>query len=354
MNASLPGSVAVYSLTRQGAEVARRLAGELENATLFVSERLAVDGETPFVRLAPSLAANWRSFAGHVVIAATGIVVRASAPLLEGKDSDPAVVVVDQRGRFAISLLSGHLGGANALARRVAGILGGQAVITTATDLQGLPSLELLAGEAGLRVENLSALAGLSGRLLDGETTPVWDPEGRFWPRLHEDWPGAFTRLETPPSLAEKGRPLVWVDWRSEPTAESWLVVRPPCLAVGMGCNRGTSADEMEQLLRLVLERHGLSLASAFCLASVEAKRDEPGLTELAVRLGLPLTFYPADRLGAVGVPNPSSRVAAHMGTGSVCEAAAILAARGGSLLAQKQTSVNATCAVALAASSMS
>ncbi|MBA4358018.1 MAG: cobalamin biosynthesis protein CbiG [Desulfovibrio sp.] len=352
MNTGREGGVAVYALTRQGAQVARRLARSLASPRLFLPERLATHGEAPFARLAQCLAANWALFGKHVVVAATGIVVRCLAPLLAGKAHDPAVVVVDQRGRFAVSLLSGHLGGANDLARQVADILGGQAVITTATDLEGLPSLEVAAREAGLKVMNLSALAGLSGRLLDGETVAVWDPGDWLWSRLDQSWPGLFHRQLDESRPGVETAPLAWVDWRDAPVGEAWLVLRPPCLMLGMGCNRGAGADEMEQLIRNVLARHGLSPASAACLASVAAKRDEPGLIELAARLGLPLFFFSAEQLDAVEAPNPSRRVMAHMGTGSVCEAAAILAAKGGSLLAQKQTSKNATCAVALMACS--
>ncbi|CAO0822153.1 cobalt-precorrin 5A hydrolase [Desulfarculales bacterium] len=154
-------TLAVYAITPTGAEVARTLAPSLSGATLFLPRSLAYlpDGEELFDRLALALAANFLEYGGHVILAAAGIVVRALAPLLHHKAQDPAVVVVDQAGRYAVSLLSGHLGGSNALARRVAEILGGQAVITTATDTANLPSLEMLAGELGFRVENLMALA---------------------------------------------------------------------------------------------------------------------------------------------------------------------------------------------------
>ena len=121
------------------------------------------------------------AFAGNdnlVCIMAAGIVVRGIAPYLQGKDTDPAVVVVDEAGQFAVSLLSGHLGGANDLARRVAKLLGGTPVITTATDVQGLPALDVLAVEHGLIIENLAGVRPIHMALLEGRPVRLVDPEG--------------------------------------------------------------------------------------------------------------------------------------------------------------------------------
>ncbi|MFH1057913.1 MAG: cobalamin biosynthesis protein [Pseudomonadota bacterium] len=348
-------TIAVYALTAQGAASARRLAAGLgEGARLYLPARLVQpgqpgqpgqSGEVGFARIAEAIAANWPEHAGHVCFAASGIVVRAIAPLLMGKAVDPAVVVCDPAGRYAVSLIAGHIGGANALARRVAAILGGVAVITTATDAAGLPSLELLAAEAGLAVENLGALAGVSAALLDGRAVAVDDPAGWLLPRLARDWPGLFT-----PGPAGAEGPQVGVDWRARPPRPGELLLRPPALWTGLGCNRGTAADEMDELLTATLAAHGLSPLALAGLVSVAVKADEPGFADLAARRGLGLKFYSAAELDAVAVPNPSDQPARHVGTHSVAEAAAMLAAGpGGSLIVQKQKSVNVTLALALA-----
>lgn len=340
--------MAVYALTAAGAELARRLARALPGAKVFLPHRLAQAGEAGFSKISEALSENFPRFRGHVAIAATGIVVRALAPLLAHKALDPGVVVVDQAGQFAISLLAGHLGGANGLARQVAGLLGGQAVITTATDVAGLPSLEMEARSRGLGLENLPALAGVSLAVLEGRPVTVQDPEGWLWPWLAERWPGVFQLAAGPPALTEAGEPRVRVDWRAMPAAEGELVLRPPCLAVGLGCNRGTDQAEMAELLEKVLNSHGFSRASLARLASAEVKRDEPGLLELARGLNLPLEFYSPEELKQIKVPNPSTTVEKHVGTQSVCEAAAQLAARGGPLVVPKHKTPNVTVAVAL------
>ncbi len=343
----LPAPLAVYALTRQGADSARRLAAGLPGARLFLPRRLAdpARGEMPFDRLGEALAANFRSFGGHVLFAAAGIVVRLLAGLLERKDADPAVVVLDPAGRFAVSLLSGHLGGANALAARVAEILGGRAVITTAGDNAGLPGLDSLAAELDLALENLPALARIARLALEGKRPAVYDPEGWLWPAL-EPWAGEFTRLTDEPGDEWQG-PLVWVCERRRDLPGSWLGLRPPCLAAGVGCNRGTPAAAILALLEDTLARFDLAGASLACLATVEAKRDEQGISRAAAELGVPVRYFSSAELATVAVPNPSRLVQGHMGTPSVAEAAAVLATGGGEIMVPKQKTPEATLALA-------
>ena len=170
----------------------------------------------------PAVAEEFSRHEAHVFVCASGIAVRAIAPLLATKDVDPAVVVLDQEGRFAVSLLSGHLGGANALAEAIARATGGQAVITTATDLAGLPAIDLLAKERGMAIPDLAAAKAVSAALLDGTSIPLVDPEARL---LAPDDP----RLaHFPPVSADEARTLplaVWVDWRAIDVPAGHLIV---------------------------------------------------------------------------------------------------------------------------------
>ena len=344
---AIPTPVAVYALTAGGANVARRIAAGLPGAVVFLPERLARPdlGERSFGRLAAALAANFQDFRGHVAAAAAGIVVRALAPLLGDKTRDPAVVVVDPEGRFAVSLLSGHLGGANDLARETARILGGQAVVTTATDAAGKPGLEVIARDQGLRIENMKALSRLSRAIVEDDPVPVFDPGDWLRPALAA-WPETFSFLTDPPPL-DLDAPLVYVGQTVIAAPDSWLLIRPPSLAVGLGCNRGTSVEELDGLLIEVFETHGLSRLSIRCLATIAAKRDETGILALAERLGVETIFFEAMELGRVRTPHPSAAVEKHMGVASVCEAAAMLAAGTDRLLAAKHKSRNATLAAA-------
>ncbi|MFE7898559.1 precorrin-3B C(17)-methyltransferase [Streptomyces sp. NPDC057424] len=262
-----------------------------------------------------------------VCFLATGAVVRLVAPLLSGKTEDSGVVCVDEGGRFAVSLLGGHTGGANELAREVGDLLGAEPVVTTATDAVDLPGLDTL----GLPVEG--DVAGVSRALLDGEGVAL---------RAEVAWP-----LPPLPTVAEGAYTIRLTD-RLVEAAGREVVLRPPTLAVGVGASKGAPVEEVLGLVEDALREAGLSVASVAELATVDAKAGEPGIVEAARRLGVPLVTYPAAELAGVDVPHPSDAPLAAVGTPSVAEAAALVG--GGELLAPKRKSAAnpamATCAV--------
>ncbi|MET8165493.1 precorrin-3B C(17)-methyltransferase [Streptomyces sp. NPDC005329] len=262
-----------------------------------------------------------------VCFLATGAVVRLVAPLLSDKTSDPGVVCVDEAGRFAVPVVGGHAGGANELALAVGELLGAQPVVTTATDAVGIPGLDTL----GLPVEG--DVAGLTRALLDGE--PVALAAEVAWPL-------------PPVPFAERGAFTVRLTDRAVEPAAGEVLLRPPSLVVGVGASRGAPVDEVLDLVEGVLREAGLSARSLAELATVDAKRDEPGIVEAARRLGVPVVTYTAEELAGVAVPNPSDAPLAAVGTPSVAEAAALIG--GGELLVPKRKSAGvpatATCAV--------
>ncbi|MGW7205037.1 precorrin-3B C(17)-methyltransferase [Streptomyces sp. NPDC054837] len=265
-----------------------------------------------------------------VCFLATGAVVRLVAPLLGDKSSDPGVVCVDEGGRFAVSLVGGHGGGANDLAREVGELLGAEPVVTTATDAVGLPGLDTL----GFPVEG--DVAAVSRALLDGEPVAL---------KAELTWPLPALKV------TEEGEYSVRLTDRLVEAAEREVVLRPPSLVVGVGASKGAPADEVLGLIEGALRDAGLSAASVAELATVDAKSEEPGIVGAAQRLGVPLVTYSAEELASVEVPNPSDAPLAAVGTPSVAEAAALV--RGGELLVPKRKSERAdglpamaTCAV--------
>lgn len=276
------------------------------------------------------LATAWRECDGLVCFLATGAAVRLLAPLLQDKATDPGVVCVDEAQRFAVALVGGHRGGANALAEQVADVLGAQAVVTTASDAVGLPGLDML----GWPVEG--AVAAVSRALLDGE--PVRLDADATWPL-------------PPLPVGSDGAHVLRVTDVLVESDERTVVLRPPSLVLGLGASRGVSAEEVEQLVEQALAAAGLSAASIAAAATVDEKADEAGLVEVCRRRGWPLTTYSAGRLAEVDVPNPSEEPAKVLGTPSVAEAAALLhsacSSSGGELLVEKTKSAMATVAVA-------
>jgi cobalt-precorrin 5A hydrolase len=345
-SAAVP-KIRVLALTPQGAALARRLCRDLAGAQCWLPRGQA--GDDPQVRafdqLAPVFQDAFASRENLVCIMAAGIVVRKIASHLRSKDTDPAVVVVDEGGQFAVSLLSGHLGGANDLAREVARILGGTPVITTATDVQGLPALDSLAGARGWAIENLAAVRQVHMALLSGQPVRLVDPEGYLADLLKENSRLFISENDLDAALTAEG-PGVYVGFRERAWPPGWLVLRPRNLVAGMGCHKGTPALEILGFIKEIFRQEGLSLASLKALATIEAKKEEPGLRQAAASLGVEFIWFTAEELKTVTVPHPSPEVARHLGVESVSEAAA-LKAGGVELILDKVKGANATLAVA-------
>ena len=268
----------------------------------------------------------WAECDGLVCFLAVGATTRLVAPLLDSKWVDPAVVCVDEAGRYAVALVGGHAAGANVLCARVADALAAHAVITTATDAAGLPGLDALGWPAE------GAVARVSRALLDGEQ--VGFEADATWPLP-----------ALPVAIGGAGLRRIMVTDRIVPIDENTAVLRPPSLVAGVGASKGVAADEILALLDEALAVGGLSRNSVAALATVDAKATEEGIVAAARHGGWPLYSYPADQLAAVEVPNPGAAALAAVGTPSVAEAAALTS--GNELVVAKRKSPMATVALA-------
>ena len=282
-------------------------------------------------------AEGFRAGESLIFVGAVGIAVRAIAPFVKSKTVDPAVVAVDEGGRYAIPLLSGHLGGANDLARNIAGICGAQAVITTATDVRGLFPVDQWARCQGLRVENPEKIKVVSAKLLAGDAISV-----------KSDWP----IHGTPPGGVE-----LWtgegcdVEISFRPGEEAALHLLPPIAVLGVGCKRGTQQENLEGAFLQLLAREGLSLRAVGKVCSIDLKQDEPGLLAFCRAHNLPLETYSAQRLAAVPGAFPASDFVRRVtGVDNVCQRAAALGSGGGAerLLGEKYQREGVTMALAL------
>ncbi len=341
-----PSSYAIYAFTPEGVDLAFEIQKHLPG-DVFVSRGAGVEGRIiPFESLRRLLPSTFFKYTGHIFICATGIVVRSIAPLLQGKDMDPAVVVIDQKGRFAISLISGHLGGANELCRRLSDMIGAIPVITTATDVEGLPSIDEVARKRNIRVYNISAIKYINMAILKREPFYLFDPFDFF--DIKADFSQiavvkVHTLSEVPPAV-----PLVVCHYKRLSLSRDALILCPPLLYVGVGCNRGTLGKDIYEFIVELFERYGFYTQSICELVSTEKKNTEQGIYEAASMLGVRPRFLNHIELGGISVPNPSKIVEKHMGVKSVCEAAALLASKG-KLILEKHKTRDVTIAVALA-----
>ena len=206
-------TTAVYALTRQSALLGAELSKAL-GAQLFLPVRLAQkeDNAKTFDALAPLVAETFKNYRNHIFLCATGIVVRTIAPLLQDKYGDPAVVVLDPIGTYVISLVAGHIGGANVLARRVAALTGGKAILTTATDAIGAPAIELLAKDKNLALRTRDMVKVINRSLAEGEYVQVYDPESYLLTTDFEWYPW-FRKCHGGTFCPTTDNPVIRVDW---------------------------------------------------------------------------------------------------------------------------------------------
>jgi cobalt-precorrin 5A hydrolase len=333
---------AITALTPRGLDLGRRLADALgQPAPVPVQghARLTLQG---FFRAGRPL----------VCIMPLGVVVRILGPLLSDKHAEPPVVVVDEAGRFAVSVLGGHAGGGNALARRVAEVLGAVPVVTTASDALGLPAVDLIGRARGWHLEEPTALTAVAAAVVRGEPVGVYQDAGSpDWWQEFGAWPEHFRRLEGLPAPAGLAALLVISD-RLLPLAGDantpTLLYRPPTLVLGVGCKRGVPAGEIEALFDQVWAEHRLAARSLAAVATVSLKADEPGLLAFAAGRGVPLRVFAVAELAAVGpLPTPSEKVQQKIGIAGVAEPAALLAAGAERLLVTKVRGPRVTMAVA-------
>jgi len=352
------GRIAIWAITPNGAKLGQTIRKDLDRADLYLSRSLNVanDGQdrvARFKRLALVLSRVFDQYQGHIFIMSTGIVVRMVAPLIQHKTIDPAIVVVDDRGRHAVSLLSGHLGGANDLTREIAELIDAAPVITTATDVNQVPAIDMIAKEKDLHIENPDAIKSVNMAFLTGTRILLHDPHRLLRHALPEtavargvDMIDSESNRYEPDS--SENLPGVFVDDILVNLPSQILVLRPASLVAGIGCNRNTAKDEIKELLLAVMKNHRLAVGSLTCIASVSIKNDEPGLLGLATDLDLRITFFDKPELKQVeGIQTPSAMVEKHLGVKSVCEAAAILASNQGTLIVPKHTTPNVTVAIA-------
>ncbi|PHR26480.1 MAG: cobalamin biosynthesis protein CbiG [Desulfotalea sp.] len=318
--------IGVIAVTEGGHKLAATLVEQLSTATLLSRDKDE--------KIAECIARNWQQLDGLVCIMATGIVVRSIAPLIVDKQVDPCVIVCDQLGAHVISLLSGHLGGGNALATEIADITGGQAVITTASDTLGLIALDLWAKEKDL-------------------TPPAKD---------------VLTRITT--QLVNKGSLLVFSDVavtslpkglkRTDNLAEAEIIVShkrysppgpvpfyPKNLVVGVGCNRGTGLNEFEEALAELFSDLQLSHASIRNLASIDKKNDEVGLLQFAEKNCWTIDFFDNTTINSQNNLEISFAALKAVGAIGVAEPTSLLSANSNLLISRKRKWKNVTMAIA-------
>jgi cobalamin biosynthesis protein CbiG len=326
---------AIVVLTPRGATLGQRIVTALGQGEVIAAEAAVREKLTQAFQAGRPL----------VCVMALGIAVRVLGPLAKDKETDPPVVVVDEAGHFAVSVLGGHAGGGNDLARKVAEVIGATPVITTASDALGLPALDLVGREWGWKIDHREDLPKVMAALVRGELLGLYQEAGRdpFGP-----WADRLQRLTAwPPS--ERWPGLLAVSDRRLSEADSpYVIYRPPSLVLGVGCKRDVPCQEIEDLFQEVCQVRGFSPLSLGLVATIVLKADEPGLCQFAAQHGVPLQSFSLDEIAEqVNIPTPSAKVKEKIGVSGVAEPSAMLGAKTQQLLVTKYTGKRTTMALA-------
>ena len=314
------GRCALYAFTDKGLTRAREIAAGLGLPTVLHSTHPSgAEGivHIPAQDFDSRLAANWAQFDAHIFIGATGIPFRKAAPLLRDKNIDPAVLACPESGSHVIALTSGHFGGTNRLARRIARITGGQAVIGSPADVNSLPAFDEAAAQEHARILNPEAVRALNAALLDGSPIAFCGTRAVF--ERHFASTGQVAFFENPQDVT-CGHAVLWDSENTLPEEVLYLDVSSRAFVLGVGCRRGVKPQELRLVAERYLSEFGLNAENIASIATCTVKEDEPAILGLGEAWQVPVAFHSAEELDAVPV------------SASVCEAACLLSAGYGSI----------------------
>ena len=361
VDSSTKKDIAIVAITRKGVALGQRLRLLLPHSHLYLPEKFAVEpklNEHPFSSPAKEVVSEiFSRYRYLVLVMAMGIAVRVVASELRDKHKDPGVIVVDDAGSFSVSLLSGHVGGANQLARKISSLIGAHPVITTASEVSQTIAVDLLGREFGWELEDNRSVTAVSAALVNGESVGIYQDAGEknWWPKTKPlpDNVRIFTTIEAlTQSNSQAG--LIVTDRILDNKHQALLprntvIYRPKSLVVGIGCNRGTRFAEIEESVNRVFSEQGLSIKSIRNIATITLKKNETGLLEFARKYRLQIEYFDKETLCGVNFPSsPSAAALRHVGTPAVCESAALLSSGSDSLIVPK-VSCNRAVTIAVA-----
>ena len=311
-------NVAVFAYSRQGCETARRVIECFPDALCraYTMGRFQTKDFLPLRKPSEPFYGECFAWADAMIfVSSCGIAVREIAPHVKDKTADPAVLCMDERATFVIPLLSGHIGGANALAAQLAAQLGAIPVITTATDVNRRFSVDTWAAEQNIIISDMKMAKAISAAILEKDVGICSD-----FPVVTDYPAGTFP--------AESGEIGICISCMEKSPFQNTLRLIPPILHLGIGCRKGITPEAIASAVETVLQEHGIDRRAVKCAASIDIKQEERGLLEFCERSGLPICFYPAETLREIEGDFTSSRfVESITGIDNVCERAALLGA---------------------------
>ncbi|MCS7212822.1 MAG: cobalamin biosynthesis protein [Candidatus Calescibacterium sp.] len=346
----LSKGIALVSVTRGGTRIISSLAKKLEfdKVSVFVPEKFS--GETDlnnvvfFKNIKELLLEIFHSYDAIICVMSLGALVRLISPKLKSKEEDPAVLCIDETGKFVISVLSGHVGGANELCREVARVLSATPVITTASDSLGTIPVDIFGREFGWKVfADHDTLVKVSSSVVNDEGVAIVQESGEKFFSVPKNFK-YFTKFEDFVQEQENFSACLFISHR-EIKKDAFkipvVIYRPPVLHVGIGFDKGVKAHELYEFLKDTFEKFGISMDSIKTVSTVDVKKEDQEFLAfseiLKSRIGAEVIFVKKEDLSKIEVKNPSAQAKKYLGIPSVSEASALFCAKNGKLLVEKQ-----------------
>jgi len=342
---------AVLAITKNGVKIGEDIKKIFPNWSIFAPSKLS-NQNNEIVWYSESTSDKiielFKNNNALICLFSLGAVIRLIAPYLEDKKTDPAVIVIDDKMNFVISVLSGHIGGANELTKEIAEKLGALPVITTAADVNKTIAVDLVGREFNWKIDDDSTVTKISAHMVNEESIGVFQDTGeKNWYKELPKNVLIYQSIEDLKKSDSKAYLIISDRIIGDEISKKSVIYRPPSLVVGIGLHWDTTKETIREGIMKSLEKFKLSSKSIAKLVSIKKPQDVQGLIDLGKEMGIPVEYVEREDLAEISAPNPSEIVKAFEGTASVSEAAAIKVSGGKLIVAKQKFPPNLTIAIA-------
>jgi cobalt-precorrin 5A hydrolase len=341
----------VLAITKNGINIGENLKKIFPNWSVFAPSKLTNDSREIIWYSEPTTEKIVELFKNNnalICIFSLGAVIRLISPYLKDKKTDPAVIVIDDKTNFVISVLSGHIGGANELTEEIAKKLGALPVITTAADVNKTIAVDLVGREYDWKIDDDSTVTKISAHMVNEEPIGILQEAGeKNWYKKLPKNVIIYQNVEELKKSNSKAHLIISDKIIEKEISNESVIYRPPSLVIGIGLHWDTTKETIREGIEFCLDKFKLSSKSIAKLVSIKKPEDVKGLIDLGEEMGIPVEYVNREDLAEISAPNPSETVKAFEGTASVSEAAAIIVSKGELIVEKQKFPPNLTIAIA-------
>jgi len=343
--------VSVLAITKNGINIGERLKELFPNWDIFVPSKLSNENKSITWYSEPTsdkIIELFKNSNALICLFSLGAVIRLIAPYLKDKKTDPAVIVIDDKTNFVISVLSGHIGGANELTQEISEKLNALPVITTAADVNKTIAVDLVGREFGWKIDDETTVTKISAHMVNAEPIGVFQQTGnKKWYKELPKNVTIYNSLEELKKSNSKAHLIISDTIIDNELAQESVIYRPQSLVIGIGLHWDTTKDTIKDGIEHCLKKFNLSSKCIAKLVSIKKSEDVQGLIDLGKEMQIPVEYVNREELAEIITPNPSNTVKAFEGTASVSEAAAIKISNGELIVEKQKFPPNLTVAIA-------